>query len=645
MERTDAITPARGRGLLSNANFWLLWWAVGISAFGDHLSELGLMRLLELDRRADQVRIQAQMTFAFFLPYFFLGPFAGWMADRFSRRAMMILADLVRAGIVASIPVLLVAARNFPVFGALAPLFFVGLFATLFSPARLSILPSLVRDEDLTQANSLINGLSVIAALISYVIGGVIAQHNPHLNFQLDALTFLASAGLVFFIVVPRRRVHLGQSHQEQAVSTVLRDVGRAFRYVLVHRRVLQLVVLSTVFWTGAAAFQSFIPTVVFRWYKSHHTWITDANQYEILGYCKGLLGVGMLAGALALTYFGDALRGQWVITWSLIFAGVAVLGFSATSNIYAGGLLAVAIGAFGAGLNISVTTLMQRIVPDRSLGRVFGIRDLANMGGLLTATGVLGLELIHNLDAHVRVLLVALGVVLLAVGAYSLLYRLRRSPVGVELQFYKNLNEFYAKWWFRCRRIGPCTIPSTGAVLVVANHTASIDPLLLSAASPHRLIGFMMARKYYRVPFFARIMRMINCVPVDREGQDLPGMRAALRQLQAGKALGIFPEGTIPAPGRKLEPKLGVAMLALRSDAAVIPAHISGTKWSDSVAWPFFRRHRARVRYGKPIDLSAYRAGATNRRALREVTELIMARIHELGPEASHQTPRIVPR
>jgi hypothetical protein len=53
-------------------------------------------------------------------------------------------------------------------------------------------------------------------------------------------------------------------------------------------------------------------------------------------------------------------------------------------------------------------------------------------------------------------------------------------------------------------------------------------------------------------------------------------------------------------------------------------------------VAWPFFRRHRARVRYGKPIDLSAYRHCVKDRAVVREVAELITTRIRELAPESS---------
>lgn len=636
MNRAAESAAPQRPSIFTNYSFWLLWWAVGISAFGDHLAELGLMKLLRLDERPNQAEIQAQMTFFFFLPYIFVGPFAGWLADRLPRRAIMITSDLIRAVVVACIPLLLIATEDRPILGAMAPIFIVGLFAAFFSPARLSLLPTLVHHSNLTQANSLIGGLSIIGAMLSFVAGGWLAQRNPNLNFQIDAVTFVVSAVLVFFITIPAWARQRRAPTLEQTPSHPIRDIRRAFRYVLSHRRVLQLILLATVFWTAGSAFQSFLPPVVFHWYKDNHAWITDANQYEILGRFKGTIGAGMLLGAILLTYFGDALRAQWVITWSLIGIGVSVIAFASTSDVYVGAVLAVTVGTFGATLNISVITLLQRIVPDRSLGRVFGIRDLATMAGLLVATGTIGMGFIPRLDDTVAPALYLIGGGIIVVGVSTLVVRLRPSQVGVELQFYKNFNEFFCRWWYRCRREGPCTIPQSGAAIVVANHRCSIDPNLLTATSPQRVIGFLIAAEYYDVPFFLfrRIIRKVRCVPVARDGADAAGLRAALRHLKNGNVLGIFPEGGIPLPDERRRPRPGMVQLALRSGAPIIPAYISGTHWSHNIVWPFIRRHRAVVRYGKPIDLSAFKDRMRDRAAIDEAADLIMQRIRDLAPE-----------
>jgi len=125
-----------------------------------------------------------------------------------------------------------------------------------------------------------------------------------------------------------------------------------------------------------------------------------------------------------------------------------------------------------------------------------------------------------------------------------------------------------------------------------------------------------------------------VGCVPIKRDGHDVAGTKAALRHLKAGKSLGIFPEGRIPAPGEVLEPKEGAAMLALRTNAVVVPAHISGTRYSDTVLAAFFRRHYARVRFGKPIDLSEYRGTRPSKEAVGQVAKLLMREIRALGED-----------
>ena len=91
--------------LINNRNFVLVWAAYGISALGEHLSEMALLKERGGFDRDDITRVQALLTFGFFLPFVLIGPFAGWWADRFSRKWTMIGADLVRAGIMISLSI------------------------------------------------------------------------------------------------------------------------------------------------------------------------------------------------------------------------------------------------------------------------------------------------------------------------------------------------------------------------------------------------------------------------------------------------------------------------------------------------------------------------------------------------------------
>ncbi len=210
--------------------------------------------------------------------------------------------------------------------------------------------------------------------------------------------------------------------------------------------------------------------------------------------------------------------------------------------------------------------------------------------------------------------------------------------PTGdmpLHVRFWWNTNRLYCRVWFGMRIRTPVTIPPEGPVVLVANHTSSIDPVLLIASVRHRPLGFMIAREFYDLPAFGRLIKMMECIPVNRDGQDTAATRAALRHLKDGKLLGIFIEGRIAKPGEEIEPKEGAALLALRTGALVVPAHVSGTYYSDDVAQSFFRPQRTRIRFGEPIDLSKL-ADPHDRDALPGLSRMLMDRIRELGEDTS---------
>jgi 1-acyl-sn-glycerol-3-phosphate acyltransferase len=268
--------------------------------------------------------------------------------------------------------------------------------------------------------------------------------------------------------------------------------------------------------------------------------------------------------------------------------------------------------------------------VPNRLRGRVFGLSDVATMAGLLLATGLIGIPEWPHIDRWVGWILVGVAVVVLATSISSFAMRLGGGTVRAG-QRWMNVNEFYCRSWFRLKREGICTVPREGPVVVVANHTCAIDPILIIASCPHRPVGFLIAEEYYDLPVFGRIIKVVDCIPVRRGQNDVGAFKAALRHLESGKVLGVFPAGRIPAPGEAVEYNDGAVALALRSGARVVPVHVSGTKYDESLSKVFFRRHEARVRFGKPVDLAGY-GRDVDRKTRHEITRMLMKRVEELG-------------
>jgi 1-acyl-sn-glycerol-3-phosphate acyltransferase len=166
--------------------------------------------------------------------------------------------------------------------------------------------------------------------------------------------------------------------------------------------------------------------------------------------------------------------------------------------------------------------------------------------------------------------------------------------------------------------------------MLLWMDHFAAFDKPRL------RVIGFMMAKEYYiRGGLLTWICRTMQSIPVERAGQDMAPIREALRRLQAGHLLGLFPEGgiNVTAPDEQLRAGgTGVAWLALRSKAPVIPVFIGQAPRSDSMVRVFFQRTHTTLTYGPPIDLSKWKQPKPSHSDLIEATDHIMQSIANLG-------------
>jgi 1-acyl-sn-glycerol-3-phosphate acyltransferase len=167
-------------------------------------------------------------------------------------------------------------------------------------------------------------------------------------------------------------------------------------------------------------------------------------------------------------------------------------------------------------------------------------------------------------------------------------------------------INALYCALMHRLETKGMAPLPEHGPALLIANHTCGVDHLLLQAGC-RRVLGFMIAQEYYDFWLFRPFCRIIGCIPVKRDGHDLAATRAALRALDQGRVVPIFPEGKInPTSGREIAAaKPGAAFIALRARVPVIPAYICGTPPTNEILESLFTPSHARVVFGPPFLLS----------------------------------------
>ena len=174
--------------------------------------------------------------------------------------------------------------------------------------------------------------------------------------------------------------------------------------------------------------------------------------------------------------------------------------------------------------------------------------------------------------------------------------------------------------------------VPSSGPLLIVANHQSNIDPPLIAASLPRR-IYFMAKQGMFRNPPVAAVLKAYGVFPINRDGTDLAAVQWALRTLKSGASIILFPEGT-RSPGAMRQALPGVAMIALRSGAPILPVGITGSERVGALWKISLPRAEFRVKIGRPFNLPSSQ-GKLGREQLETTTTSIMERVAALLPES----------
>ena len=148
-------------------------------------------------------------------------------------------------------------------------------------------------------------------------------------------------------------------------------------------------------------------------------------------------------------------------------------------------------------------------------------------------------------------------------------------------------------------RITGSGSIPRTGGVMLVSNHLSYTDPVVLGVACPRPVRYLGKKELFGQSRLFQRLITMLGCVPIRRDGYAANSIRKAVEVLEAGEVLGVFPEGGIKTPG---DLKGGVALIAARTDATIVPVHLSGTRGMYKADAYLLRARKVSVDIGRPF-------------------------------------------
>lgn len=343
--------------LRDNRGFRFIWLGSVVSQIGDWFNLIAAALLI--GRLSDSGVAISYLFLARFLPLFFFSSIGGVLADRFDRRRIMIVADLLRAVIVWGFVFVREPEQVWLFYGLTIIQF--GLSA-VFTPARSAIFANVVDEKDLVVANGLDSVTWSAMLAVGSLLGGIVARrYGEEMAFLLDGFTFLVSAWLISRVVGTERP---GRSHHKTPWSDIISGVSYLWATPFLFGLAL-VKAGGALVWGAINVLEVNFAEKVFP--------IGDGGA-TTLGILYAISGLGTGLGPLVLRrWFGDEQKGMLRaigVGFVLIFLGIIFLSIAPDLAWFG---LATAIRTIGSGVIwVFSAALLQLMVPDRFRGRVF---------------------------------------------------------------------------------------------------------------------------------------------------------------------------------------------------------------------------------------------------------------------------------
>jgi acyl-[acyl-carrier-protein]-phospholipid O-acyltransferase/long-chain-fatty-acid--[acyl-carrier-protein] ligase len=543
----------------------------------------------------------------FLAPFVLLAPLAGDLGDRLPKHRIMRAVRLAD-GIILALGAYAVWSGSLTmIFATLALL---GCASAFFGTIKLSAMPELVPPARLMAGNGALAAVTLVAILVGKGLGSLA---NPQAMADYPRLAAALPAALAnptgMVLLVGGALVALGVAGAWRVPVLPAADPGKRHRpldypgqmRVLFRTPGLAVPALSLAGFWGLAIVAEVL-LVPIATYAFHLGGPGTALLVVVL--TVGIVAGSLLAPLLASNAYpaGLPLAGAALAGLGLIAAGgqahhflLAGTGSAADAGLFAALLF---LTGMGAGLwDVPMQALLQQRAPAAVRNQAMaGVGVLTSVGMLAAMGASLGLSQVLD-SAQVYQVFGGTALALALAGAW-----LYRFQVGAWLL------AMLARLLWDLRVSGLEHLPERGGAVVVANHLSYADGIALLARSP-RHCRFLIHAPFLRVPVLGWLLRAAGAIPVDpREGRRalVNAIDAAVAACQAGEVVLVFPEGKLTRSGQLDAFRGGVARIAERAGAPVIPAYLHGLHgtWmsrSELRAPPCLRR-RVSVRFGAPL-------------------------------------------
>lgn len=571
-------------GLLRQRKFLPLFLVQLLGAFNDNVIRAAIVTIItyhsaELSDFARTLLVTLSLAL-FMLPYIFFSALGGQLADKFNKAKLIRYVKFLSIFITA---LGVIGFYNHSYTLMLLSIFLTGLDSTLFGPTKYSILPDHLEKKELLIANGLIEAGTFIAILFGMLLGSALISHTDSSVSNLSfAIMIVAAVGFVFSLYIPDTE----SAAKNLSLSTnIIQEIRYSLEYAKKDKDVFLAILGISWFWLIGGVFIAQMPNFTKDTLGSDNSVFLLLLTAFTIGTALGSVFCNrLLKGQIDVQYVPLSMLFMTIFMFVLWYLSGAFIQKDSISGIHyflskpagLGILLSVfAISVFGGIYIVPLYALLLVRTKKSHRSRVIGANNFMNAIFMVSASVIcMGLLSINVSVSNLILILTTTNFI-------TTIYISRILPDNIV----KGIFQMLFRLIYRVEIIGMENFYKAGdKVLIIANHASFLDPPILGAFLPKRLvfaIDTYQAKSWWISPF----LTYLRAYPIDPTNP--MATKTLIEKLKDNNPVVIFPEGRITITGSLMKIYEGPALVADKAGAKLLPIRLDGPQYT-----PFARTH-----------------------------------------------------
>ncbi len=564
--------------LLNKQRFLPFFMTQLLGALNDNLYKNGLTVFIAFQvasiSQAESNNLVNIAAGLFILPFFLFSTLAGQLADKLEKSRLIAHIKLLE------IMIMLLAVLAFywqSTTMLIGLLFLMGTQSAFFGPVKYSLLPQILKDEELVGGNALVEFGTFMAILAGMILAVLIMGINGQGVFWLSvAVVVVAVFGFIASLKIPPLppgapdlAIDFNLAHQWKDSFKLARKVPSVFYSIMG----------ISWFWFIGIIYITQLPNYVrYELGGNEQVYVLLLTLFSLgIGagsfLCERLSGrmveIGLVPiGSLGLTLFGmDIIFSQTLVSSDSLIGPMAFIQAGDNTRVMFDLFM---LGVFGGIFIVPLYALVQQRSAIKYRARIIAANNVLNALFMVVATGFSMYALALGLSISELFLVVALMNIAVAVWIFTLI-----PEFIMRLLVWLLIHTLY-----RVKKVNLDHIPDTGACVLICNHVSFIDALVL-AGSVKRPIRFVMYYKIFNIPVLSFIFKTAHAIPIAGAKENPHIMHTAFEQiakaLDDGEIVCIFPEGKITRDGTLNPFKKGILKILEKTPVPVVPLALRG--------------------------------------------------------------------